>query len=721
MLQPTNRLTLIDAMRPPVGFQIESAMAVTFTLDLRALLAAPAAFALTGTVGIDTDSDQLEPVERWHARGSESADPGADRSGDQLEPVERSPARGSELTDSGGDRNGDQLEPVERSPARGSESADSGAARSGDRLEPVELLHALRSHADKITVFSQVGRIALPASRRIFAFLEGTVVPVDAPGGGIVHPKVWVLRYESCDAPSDSQTRRQRLRVLVASRNLTFDNSWDTVLRFNETSDRRGVGLGPVGELFEGLLDAAVSPVDPVHRQRVDSLAAALRSARFALPDGVEDLRVHVLGLDRPASLPAGSPSAGSSPVGSLPVGSPSAGSSSAASLPAGSQPAGSPLPHDAERSLVISPFVSDGFFETVHPHRIDELVGREESFDALKPAAVANVGAMHVFDDGSATDLDSPEDRLSPHDPGRPLVGLHAKVFAFENAGRARLFVGSANATWASFRTNVEILVELCGSVAELGIDRLCGGNADERGLRDWFISYQPPDEPVPPDETSALDAARRSIASLAVEGTVEPSGTEWAVTYKTHEPLPPLDIVTIHVWPLASPGNRRSVAAGSPFEERFETSLETLSGFLAFELAHRDGTRTEFVMPVTLTGVPEERDRLLLRTLVGSAERFLRYLLAFLHEDSDQLELLDTIERASANTLGDGHGKPSLPVLEGLLRTMRRDPATLERLHPLVSDLATDDALPPGFAELWQAIFKVTKAGASEGASVR
>ena len=53
MLQPTNRLTLIDAMRPPAGFGLESAMAVTFTLDLRALLAAPAAFALTGADGVD--------------------------------------------------------------------------------------------------------------------------------------------------------------------------------------------------------------------------------------------------------------------------------------------------------------------------------------------------------------------------------------------------------------------------------------------------------------------------------------------------------------------------------------------------------------------------------------------------------------------------------------------------------------------------------------------
>ena len=98
-------------------------MAVTFTLDLRALLAAPAAMALTESAGLPPPT----------------------------------------------------------------------AARTSQ----LELLHALRSHANKITVFSQVGEIALPPSRRVFAFLERTVVPVDAPLGGVVHPKVWVLRYEA--------------------------------------------------------------------------------------------------------------------------------------------------------------------------------------------------------------------------------------------------------------------------------------------------------------------------------------------------------------------------------------------------------------------------------------------------------------------------------------------------------------------------------------------
>ena len=536
MLEPTNRLTLIDAIRPPVAFRLESAMAVTFTLDLRALLMAPAALALTGSDGIVSD---------------------------------------------------------------------------GSQHEPIELLHALRSNAGKITVFSQVGEIALPPppSRRVFAFLERAVVPVRAPGGGIVHPKVWVLRYEAVDGSPGSRPAEQRLRVLIASRNLTFDASWDTVVRLDEAADAAGALLGPVGELFEGLLEAAVGTVSRDNRRRVRSLSAALRATRFALPAGVEDLRIHVLGLtDTPP-----------------------------------------PLPATAERSLIISPFVSDDFFTRVHPARVDELVSSPESLDLLGPAALGKVTTVYAFDDGSAPDLASEEVRASPDDPGRPLVGLHAKVFAFEDTGRARLFLGSANATGPAFSSNVEILVELVGPAAALGIDRLCDGTGEEPGLRDLFRTYCRTEPPPPPNGSATLDGARPAIAKLRFEGFVEESGTGWAVTYRSRDPVCAPDGTEIQCWPLASAGNRRRISVGEPLEARFETTLEAISGFLAFELAHEDGAQTGFVVPVPLVGVPEHRERYLLRALVGNAERFLRYLLALLDEDSGQMNLLDVVKGVS------------------------------------------------------------------------
>ena len=598
MLQPTNRLTLVDAMRPPAAFRFESAMTVTFTLDLRALLAAPAAMALT-------------------------------------------------------------------------ESA--GTASDGSPYEPIELLHALRSHANKITVFSQVGEIALPPSRRVFAFLERTVVPVDAPLGGIVHPKVWVLRYEAVGEPTHGHRSEQRLRVLVASRNLTFDASWDTVVRLDEATDAAGALLGAVGELFEGLLGNVVSTVSTDHRDRVLSLSASLETTRFALPVGVDDLRTHVLGLSRKPS----------------------------------------PLPGAVDRSLIISPFVSDDFFTRVRPAPVGELVSRPESLDLLRSGTLEKVASVYAFDDGSTPDVEAEQEGSSTEDPGRPLVGLHAKIFAFEEGDRARLFLGSANATGAAFSSNVEILVELAGPASVLGIDRLCDGTEDETGLRVLFNPYGGPDTSGDKDADRSLDRARRSIARLPFEGLVEESGSEWAVTYRSRQPMPNLDGTEIYCWPLAVAGHRKRVAAGEPFQARFETSLETISGFLAFELADDEDTLTRFVVPVPLVGVPDHRERFLLRALVGNAERFLRYLLALLEEDWDQTDLRDSVERMSDDGAAEGSGPMSLPVLEKLLRTMRRDPGKLAGLHPLVSDLADDDALPPGFGELWTKIYDVAIAG--------
>ena len=603
MLQPANRLTLIDAMRPPAGFEFESAMAVTYTLDLRALLAAPAAMALTNR-------------------------------------------------------------------------ADDRSEAGDGRHESIELIHALRSHASKLTVFSQAGEIALPPSRRVFAFLERAVVPVTAPRHGIVHPKVWVLRYVAASDPPDGTTPERRLRVLIASRNLTFDESWDTVVRLDETTGSSGATLKPVGKLFDRLLGRCPADVSEDHRTRVQSLAAALRAARFARPAGVDDLQVHVLGLtDTP-----------------------------------------SPLPSDAERSLIISPFVSDGFFTRVHPSPVGELVSSQEQLDGLDAGSLAAVGKVQVFDDGSAPDFSTGNDQRSSLDPGQALVGLHAKVFAFEREGRASLFLGSANATDPAFGSNVEVLVELNGPVEALGIDQLCGGTDDERGLRHYFYDYRR-GEPEPPGEETSLDHHRRAIARLPIKGYVNESGSEWAVTYRSVEPMPALEDVSIHCWPLSTAGNRRQVSAGEPLEARFETSLENLSGFLALELAHDDGTTSSFVVPAALVGVPEQRERLLLRLLIGNAERFFRYLMALLEEDATELSLLDTIERISDEpATPDGNGSVSLPVLEKLLRTMRRDPAKLISLHPLVSDLTADDALPPGFAELWEMIHDVATAGEAD-----
>jgi hypothetical protein len=588
MLSPESRLTLIDAMAPPAGFSLSAAMGVTFTLDLRALLAAPAAFALATTAA---------------------------------------------------------------------------ASEADDELPPIDLLHAVRAHAGKLTVFSQAGEMSLPPSRKVFAFLERCVIPVRAPRHGVVHPKVWVLRYVADGAADQAEAR---LRVLVASRNLTFDVSWDTIVRLDESTSRTGADLSAVGTLFKQLASNALGPIDDAHRTRVHELSEALRRARFTLPEGVDALIPHIFGFERRPS----------------------------------------PLPADAARALVISPFLGSEFFTELAPVRPEMVVSRAEALDGLSATAQQRIETMWVFDDGSASDPGIELDERSPRDPGRPLSGLHAKVLAFETERHAHLFLGSANATGQAFRNNVEILLELIGPHDRLGIDALLAAGPGERGLESMFLPYRPT-EPEEPPAGAALDRIRRGIGQIAIDGAVTPHGEDWLVSYRSQDPLPAVEDLQIECWPLSVPASRTLVAGDQPLDVRFLSTIDSISGFLAFELTAPGGISTGFVVPVALAGVPAERDQVLMRHLVGSQERFLRYLLASLE---GRPEPGDPRPPGAIGAGPEANGGAfAVPVLERLLRAMREDRRQVAALHPLVCALHADQALPDGFAELWSMVWSV------------
>ena len=284
--------------------------------------------------------------------------------------------------------------------------------------------------------------------------------------------------------------------MLITSRNLTFDTSWDTVLRLDESADSQGADLGAVGKLFLGLVGNAVGTISDDHfRAGTVRWPKPCRQRGSRSRTASTRIEIHVLGLDGKSS----------------------------------------PLPTTVDRSLIISPFLTDDFFSRLAPRPINELVSRQGWLDRLSETTLKPIEKVWVLD-STLDDLitsdtgDTPDDpkrpQHSPDDPGRPLAGLHAKAFAFEQEGRARLFVGSANATGPAFGSNLEILAELRGPIAELGIDRLTEGNGDEPGLRDLLRPY-PPKGPNPngPDgcSCSPVARARRAIACLPLNGSVE------------------------------------------------------------------------------------------------------------------------------------------------------------------------------------------------------
>ena len=83
-----------------------------------------------------------------------------------------------------------------------------------------------------------------------------------------------------------------------------------------------GARLDQLAQFIDSVPSLAVTPVARAHRQRVGDLARTLAGARFAAPDGFGDLRFHALGLSRVRS-------------------------------------SRDPLPRNATRLLIVSPFLS--------------------------------------------------------------------------------------------------------------------------------------------------------------------------------------------------------------------------------------------------------------------------------------------------------------------------------------------------------------------------
>ena len=617
MLAPDARLTLLDALRPPAGYQLGRAVGTTFSLNLDAALTAPAAFALHAVADAVNQRD----------------------------------------------------------------------------VEPLELLDSIRRHAGRYTVFFQAGQIPVPVQRRLFAYLEGSLVPVVAPGGGVFHPKVWVLRFDTTDSPST-------YRMLCASRNLTLDRSWDTILRLDavdtvdEEPTRRFDGSG-LTRFLRALPRLAVGGLAKERREHIIELADAVAEVTWALPPQVDSGRCIPIGL-------AGS------------------------ELP--------PFPATADRLAVISPFLASGLLKQLpacEGRRV--LVSRPDQLDACAAEARTGFDEIFALDPDASPVLDhvSPDDDrtesdrqtgslVTADDPGVPFDGLHAKVFVFDHDATATVLTGSANATTAAFGTNVEFVCELTGPRRALGVDALMAEPAKEiQTLRSFLVPHRfaevdEADEGDDLDE-DLLDSHRRAIASVPITARATPTtGGLFDLEFTTEGPAPALEAgIEWRCWPITlNDASAVPACGGQPLDARFTVSFEGITAFLGSELRLGD-TFTRFVLTAELVEAPDNRNTRLLRILLGDAERFLRYLLMLLSDEALEPDgLTDLLDALEGTDSGDRHhAAASLPLLEALLRTLAHDPDRLDQVRRLIDDLRADpegDALlPPGLVEIWEPIW--------------
>ena len=546
----------------------------------------------------------------------------------------------------------------------------------------ITLLEALRRVTARLTVYAQRGRMLTPGTPLVlYGLLESMVVEVLAPRGGAFHPKLWLLRFVD---PMGEEP--PLLRLLILSRNLTMDRSWDLSLQLEGRPGRRSRSENrELADLIAFLPDLAKNPIPPERRDQSARLSDEARRTQWELPPGFESLKFHVLGRKRRAWSPPAS-----------------------------------------RRLLVVSPFCSDEALEMIcqNTEIPEALISRPETLAELSSDTRARFQRCLILDEAAETDDGEDQEGID-----RDTLGLHAKAYIFQQGWNTHLFMGSANATSTALQLseNIEIMVELVGKRSQVGgIDDMLSPN----GLGELLIEYQEPESPKPPDPIrraaeKALERARGELAAASLYISCAPKKGEegWCCHLVASELRKIEGVSAARAWPITV-SQEHAVDLGSLFlkGDAFlgNFSPQAVTGLIAFELfSNLPDVALRFTLNLPVEGLPAERDAAIIRTAIRNRNGFLRYLLMLLSEFDDApippiLHPRDAGDETGSWRSGSFY---AMPLLEELTRAYSRNPEKLLEVKEIVKRLNSqqqkgEPIVPLEFLELWK-IFEAALEG--------
>lgn len=550
-------------------------------------------------------------------------------------------------------------------------------------VDPVRLLEAVRRHSEHTTVFCQAGAIHVPSRfRSILTFVEDSVVQVMPPTeGAIFHPKVWALRFADADG-------RHLHRVLVLSRNMTLDRSWDTALVLDEAPDG-AIDAGPAAAFVRSLPGLATQPLGPDRLAAVEDLAATLERVRLAAPRPFTGGHLLPIGLDGTEVWP---------------------------------------FPDRAFRLLAISPFLTaPALAELGALCTRRTLVSRAESLDLVGGAALAG-WEVRVLNRVAETDPDGDvtDDEPAVNEYVGSHEGLHAKTFVLDErgTGTSMTVTGSANLTGRRWGRNVEFDAVLTGPTATCGVRTVLEGRPEAPGLDGLLEDYDVNAESALTPSMIAVSQEVEQFHQLLAAGLPVAHVTavdEERVTATVTFTVPADPPGTTRVWPVSL---ARDVH-GQPLDTSLTWTMApaSVTPFIAVETtAEAGGERVtrRCVVKAILTGAVDGRRQDAVMSVLRSRDDVLRYLVLLLGDpgyDAMFAALAGVDDVAGSREGWTGADGTSVALLEPMIRAVGRDTEALARVAALVEELRAlpngRDLVPEGFDDLWDVIWQVHSEG--------
>ena len=517
------------------------------------------------------------------------------------------------------------------------------------KQSPTCLLAAIRKSSDKIAVFCNPSSIKVPKDcRKVYSLLEKSVFPVKQKGS--FHPKLWAIQEVN-------KKGHRRIKLVVLSRNLTFDDSLDIVVSL--TGDVTGTIRNKSKYMpVVNLLDWVAKFASPQKREMVRKLCENFRTVdKFFVDEPFDDYEFYafnpaVNGLMNQEDI------------------------------------------YDEMQGrdmIVFSPFIDEKtlnwlFEKASRKHLVTRRNNITQNVHNL-------MGSGNIFAVNESL-IDDEETK----------VDLHAKMYFVSKGGNNNLYLGSANATHSAFNRNTELLLRLHYIPYKASFDKF-----KETMLGEEENQYVPVDTifadnctRVLTDEEIAFGEAIRSIDHAKVVKTGDQYDT--IIYFKKCGWN-----VHVSISPLQGPANKPSVEISA--ETKISGMLlKDLSEFYILTSGNDPKTQQRSLIKIRTDGIPEERDNAIFQSIVDTENKFINYV-SILLSDHPQETLFN--EKEQERLLGKKVlGKDSsatTSLYEEMLNTVSNDPDQLDIIKQDLDKFG--DKVPESFKTMLDVFLEARK----------
>ena len=547
---------------------------------------------------------------------------------------------------------------------------------------PVWLLEALQRIGDKVALFCEGVQIAMPGKvTPLYILLEKMVfsVKTEKRKGTTAypsfHPKFWLVRYKREDGECI-------YRVIVLSRNLTFDRSWDVAYCMDGTvtgkyTRKASKHNAPLCDFLRYL--RAWLPSDEKGGEKAKRIRSLIRELPAVLFEPVEkefeDFEFIPNGIKRSGG--------GTYCFDKTDL-----------------------FDSTFHEVVIMSPFLSADIMRSFNERNENSqirnaeytLLTRNMSLAKLKPEDVSNFDIFTLKDnviDGE-TAISEEAENVRKQD-------IHAKVYMTRKGSESDLYIGSMNASHNAVFGNVEFMIRLKSKNRYLNTDKLKAAlfcNGDDN-----------PFEPVDFD-TAIEDKAEDKMDDLnAVIKSIDRSD-HYAVVRKEAENIYSVRVrfgecdtgnYKVLIRPLLS---RKTADFGENvfFED---LTMDQLSEFYIVTVSAGKNT-VERVLIIPTKGLPKNRENAVISKIVNDEDCFYRYIASLL-EDDPMMSALELNAHEGERAAMLNHTDDYRPALyEKMLQTAATAPDKIKDMEYRLRYFSKDGGIPDDFKSLFDTVKK-------------